>query len=238
ELSNHFDDHLLLIEKYNPEKVFTIVYLEGRSGSHYLKRFVFDNLSIGKKTSVISEDNGSKLVLLTGIQKPRVSLQILKGKTKLTESVEMDLAETIEVKGMKALGNRISPHEVKSIELLASEMEYEQELMADEILNDTSEDSSELPGIHTATPVSSLAINLEEAEEKTILKDDLTAEKPPASEVEIEPQGTEENKLEELNKTDEQAQSKEEAKPDKKIDFEITNPDDLDIDDKGQFGLF
>ena len=238
ELSNHFDDHLLLIEKYNPEKVFTVVYLEGRSGSHYLKRFVFDNLSIGKKTSVISEDNGSKLVLLTGIQKPRVSLQILKGKTKLTESVEMDLAETIEVKGMKALGNRISPHEVKSIELLASEMEYEQELMPDEILNDTSEDSTELPGIHTATPVSSLAIDLEEAEEKTILKDDLAAEKPPGPEDEIEPQGTKEDKLEELNKTDEQAQSKEEAKPDKKIDFEITNPDDLDIDDKGQFGLF
>ena len=27
-------------------------------------------------------------------------------------------------------------------------------------------------------------------------------------------------------------------KPIKKIDFEITNPDDLDIDDKGQLGLF
>jgi topoisomerase-4 subunit A len=29
-----------------------------------------------------------------------------------------------------------------------------------------------------------------------------------------------------------------EDKPVKKIDFEITNPDDIDIDDKGQLGLF
>jgi len=28
------------------------------------------------------------------------------------------------------------------------------------------------------------------------------------------------------------------APPVKKIDFEITNPDDIDIDDKGQIGLF
>jgi topoisomerase-4 subunit A len=27
-------------------------------------------------------------------------------------------------------------------------------------------------------------------------------------------------------------------KPIKKIDFEITNPDDIDMDDKGQLGLF
>lgn len=238
DLSNHFDDHMLLIEKYNPEKVFTVVYIEGRSGSHYLKRFVFDNLSIGKKTSVISEDNGSKLVLITGIQKPRVSLKILKGKTKLTESVEMDLAETIEVKGMKALGNRLSPHEVKSIELLASEMEYEEEVITNQVGNESAEDSSELPGIHTATPVSSLAINLEEPEENAVLTDNTEAEKSAEPEDEIESQAQEDVRSEQINQSEEPAQSKEEAKPGKKVDFEITNPDDLDIDDKGQLGLF
>ncbi len=233
ELSNHFDDHLLLIEKYNPEKVFTAVYLEGKSGSHYLKRFVLENSSIGKKTSIISEEGGSKLVLLTGLQKPKVSVEVLKGKSKILETLEMDLAETIEVKGMKALGNRLSPHEVKSVDLIApSELELDEVLISDPIRLSAESEDAELPGVHTATPVSSMAIDM-----------DVKAETPETPEIE-EPAVEEEVVEEEIQpekklaETEVSPAQEEEPKPPKKIDFEITNPEDLDIDDKGQLGLF
>ncbi|MEJ7778941.1 MAG: DNA gyrase/topoisomerase IV subunit A [Daejeonella sp.] len=237
DLSNHFDDHMLLIEKYNPEKVFTVVYLEGKSGAHYLKRFVFENSTVGRKTSVITEDNASKLVLITGLHKPRVSLEVLKGKTKITEAVEADLAQAIEVKGMKAMGNRLSPHEIKLITLLVSEIEEEAEVIVDQGPVELSEAQAELPGVHTATPVSSLAIDLEEPEEE------VPTDEPPVSEenIPVDAERTAElpEPVKDVQTPDEPVEpTKEEAKPAKKIDFEITNPDDLDIDDKGQLGLF
>ncbi|MHB1178586.1 MAG: DNA gyrase/topoisomerase IV subunit A [Daejeonella sp.] len=224
DLSNHFDDHMLLIEKYDPGKVFTVVYLEGKSGVHYLKRFVFENSTIGRKTSVISEENGSKLVLITGIHRPKVSLEVLKGKTKITEAMEVDLVQAIEVKGMKAMGNRLSPHEVKAIALLVSEAEEEDEVILDQLPVELSEETMELPGVQTAMPVSSFAIDLEEPDEDSASADvPMPEEAIPADQESIA----------ELPEPKE-----EEAKPAKKIDFEITNPDDLDIDDKGQLGLF
>ncbi|WP_411275021.1 DNA gyrase/topoisomerase IV subunit A [Daejeonella sp.] len=241
ELSNHFDDHILLMEKYNPEKVFTVVYLEGKSGSHYLKRFNFENSSIGKKSNIISEEAGSKMVLLTGLQKPKVTLEVLKGKSKISETVELDLSETIEVKGMKALGNRLSPHEVKSI-VLITPLQLEQEEL---VIPETTAGNPEIndagkPGIHTATPISSMAIDLADADIKTgeaesddtelakknVQQEGLlnTSDEPPIQVKEVEPEPS--------------VQANEEPKPAKKIDFEITNPEDLDIDDKGQLGLF
>ncbi len=233
DLSNHFDDHLLIIEKFRPEKVFTVIYLEGKSSSYYLKRFVFENTSIGKKTSVISEEAGSKLVLITGLPKPKVKLEILKGKAKVPETLELNLAEEIEIKGMKAMGNRLSPHEVKDVELLVSALEEEN---TEEIhLEGTEEESpdAEPPGQHTATPVSSLAIDLPEAKEDL---PPLQAEE--VEEVEVSEEEIEEEEEEPVPPVIEPAKKQEETKPAKKIDFEITNPDDVDIDDKGQLGLF
>jgi topoisomerase-4 subunit A len=241
DLSNHFDDHLLLIEKYNPEKVFSVVYLEGKSGYHYLKRFVFESLSIGKKTSVINEENGSKLILLTGIQKPKVSIEILKGKTKVPETLEIDLADAIEVKGMKALGNRLSAHEVKALDLIAAAEPDQEGVSISDALTEEVHKEPETAGVHTATPVSSLAVDL----------DDEIPALEPVSELSISTQkdGVENEdedgnlaivspSTEPLSVVDEPVKPTEDARPAKKIDFEITNPDDLDIDDKGQLGLF
>ncbi len=238
DLSNHFDDRLLLIEKYRPDKVFTVIYLEGKSGCYYLKRFVFENTSIGKKTSVINEESGSKLQLITGASKPRLKMEVLKGKTKIPELSEIDLAEAIEVKGIRAMGNRLTPHEVKEIELLASASEEEEERIIE--APSAPEPEQETPGLHTATPVSSLARDIdieEEGEEETeIVQEELKeADEPLQKEDLMKDQVPEASPGQEVES--EPAQE-EEHKPVKKIDFEITNPEDLDIDDKGQLGLF
>ncbi|HEY9197264.1 MAG TPA: DNA gyrase/topoisomerase IV subunit A, partial [Mucilaginibacter sp.] len=53
DLNNHFDDKMILIEKYDPQAVFSIVHIEGKSKNYLVKRFSFENIAIGKQVSLI-----------------------------------------------------------------------------------------------------------------------------------------------------------------------------------------
>jgi len=187
DLNNHFFDTMILIEKFDPEKIFTVVHFEGKSKNYLVKRFAFENTPPGKETSVISDENGSKLVFISGASQPVAKLDQLKGKTQLPETIEVNLAELIDVKGMKAMGNRVSQHTIQAIELVeveepeAVDAEPEEIIETEEALAEETEDAAEVPQSN------------------------------PEKQIEA---------------------------PAKKIDFEITNPDDIDIDDKGQIGLF
>ncbi|MFD2873538.1 DNA gyrase/topoisomerase IV subunit A [Mucilaginibacter ximonensis] len=211
DLNNHFDDKMVIIEKYNPEKVYSMVHYDGKSKNYLVKRFVFDNIALGKQTSVISEESGSKMVVISGASQVVVKIDQLKGAGKTPETVELNLADLIDVKGMKAMGNRLSVHAVQSV-TLETEHDDEQdvpdptpEAIADTEIVITPEDKKEADEAPTA------AVN--------------------ASDDEID---------EPLTPTEESAapQAQPESAPAKKIDFEITNPDDIDIDDSGQLGLF
>jgi topoisomerase-4 subunit A len=154
-----------------------------------IKRFAFENTPPGKETSIISDENGSKLTFISGALQPMAKIEQLKGKAQTPETIQVNLTELIDVKGMKAMGNRVSQHTIQSITLI------EPEPTEEEVVEETA---------------------IETTEE------------------EIEPIET---KTESVESTPKSVESPD-AKPPKKIDFEITNPDDIDIDDKGQLGLF
>ena len=123
DLTNHFDGLLLYLEKYNPEKVYAIIYLDGLSGFQYVKRFKIDALAIGKQTNLLTEHPKSKIILFSDVSQPLVKLNILKGKSKEPEELELNLAEFIDIKNMKALGNRLSHHEVQAVVLIGAREE-------------------------------------------------------------------------------------------------------------------
>ena len=206
DLNNHFDDKMILIEKYNPEKVYSVIHIEGKSKNYMIKRFTFENTAIGKQSSIISDESGSKLVLISGAKQPVVKVDQLKGKTETPETVELNLADLIDVKGMKAMGNRLSAHVVKTVELIT---EHDDE----EDVPDPEPNSVEDTEI-IITP-----------EEKTG-----TDEVPPVESNDKSTESSPEKSVE--------SESKSEESPKKKIDFEITNPDDIEMDDNGQLGLF
>jgi len=203
DLNNHFDDKMILIEKYEPEKVYSVVHFEGKSKNYMVKRFVFENTSLGKQTSIISEESGSKLVLISGAAQVMVKVDQLKGKTEIPETIEAELSTLIDVKGMKAMGNRISQHTIKSVGLIAEINPEVEEPEPDEIVNEVTEPDDQ--------------------PQETNLNSGKSEENKPA-----EPPANQS-----VESSAESGQS-----PPKKIDFEITNPDDIDIDDKGQLGLF
>ncbi|MBD1392962.1 DNA gyrase/topoisomerase IV subunit A [Mucilaginibacter glaciei] len=223
DLNNHFDDKMILIEKYDPAKVFAVVHYEGKSKNYMVKRFVFENTVIGKQTSIISEESGSKLVIISGAAQPVVKIEQLKGKSLVEEMAELNLTDLIDVKGMKAMGNRLSVHQVKSVELIA---EHDDESDVPDPAPDTVEDTE-----ITITAEDKDAIDAAPAVAPQVMQ---SASVNPVIEQQLEePKAEAKPKMEGPEPTESKPE-----KPVKKVDFEITNPDDIDIDDKGQLGLF
>ena len=221
DLNNHFFDNMILIEKYNPEKIYTVVHFEGKSKNYLIKRFAFENTPPGKETSIISDENGSKLTFISGAAAPMAKIDQLKGKTQTPETIEVNLTELIDVKGMKAMGNRVSQHTIQSITLIEPEEE--------EVIAPDTEESSEIiePEIEDAT---------EAVKEETKTPGPEAVEIPKETPTTVEPAQEEPAKEKSAESPPKSVES--EIKPPKKIDFEITNPGDIEIDDKGQLGLF
>jgi len=212
DLNNHFFDNTILMEKYDAEKIFTLVHFDGKSKNYLVKRFVFENTPPGKETSIISDENGSKLVFISGAAQPVAKVDQLKGKTQTPETIELNLAELIDVKGMKAMGNRVSQHTIQSITLVGPDAPE-----ADAVVEpDEPTPDDDLPGIYPT----------EETDEGSSVE-------PSAQSVD-----TTEKSVESPAPSVESPKTEAVQAPPKKIDFEITNPDDIEIDDKGQLGLF
>nr|WP_294789879.1 DNA gyrase/topoisomerase IV subunit A [uncultured Mucilaginibacter sp.] len=256
DLNNHFDDKMVLIEKYNPEKVYSVVHFDGKSKNYMVKRFLFENIAIGKQTSLISEESGSKMLLISGAAQPIVKVDQLKGATKIPETVELNLADLIDVKGMKAMGNRISAHVVQSITLMAEHddaedvpdpepdtVEETQIVITPE--DKTVADVAPLPNAEVNTDLAPVpyepdeaTVEIDEPSEQSV-EPSTALETPPAKSVKSIEKSVESPK-ESVESSDQSVASSNNSVEStaKKIDFEITNPDDIDIDDKGQLGLF
>ncbi len=244
DLTNHFDDKMVRIEKFRSEKVFACVHLDGKSKNCYIKRFVFEDLAIGKRAGFISEEPGSKMLILSASDHPIVKVEALKGKSQIFDEQEIDLSEAIDVKGMKAQGNKLSPHDVQHIVLISKESE-EAEEAEEEIKNDDSEDDNDDENGDDSESNSEVNIIPEEIKEE-VKPEEKAKPKQAFKTEEIKP----ETKVTSPKETDEkpkEAPKPEEGKkptftsnpkPAKKVDFEITNPDDIKLDDKGQLGLF
>lgn len=123
DLSNHFDEKMVRIEKFYPEHIYTAIHQDGKTNTYYVKRFAFEDTQIGKRISFINEEPGSKLILLTNNPNPVVQVDQLKGKSQTPETVELPTNEIIDVKRIKAQGNRLSFHNVKNVTAITEEID-------------------------------------------------------------------------------------------------------------------
>ncbi len=120
ELTNRYDlDSLILIEKFNPEKVVSAVYFDKKSAQFYAKRFVIESQTLKNRYSFIKEGEGNYLELVTTQQDPVLLLKTGKKKADMTEE-EMSISEAIDVTGWKTVGTKIGGTELKEISLQVS----------------------------------------------------------------------------------------------------------------------
>ncbi|MCB9255700.1 MAG: DNA gyrase/topoisomerase IV subunit A [Chitinophagales bacterium] len=113
ELSNRYDmSEIELIEKYNEKKVISCVYFDGENKEFYVKRFHIETKTEGQKFLFISEHKNSNVSIVSTKNNPRISFHVLKGKSKEKIEESIVLSEFIDVKGWKALGNKLSLHSI------------------------------------------------------------------------------------------------------------------------------
>ena len=146
ELTNRYEaNELLLIQKFDPLKVISAIYFDGASKTYFVKRFLIETTTLNKRFNFITEHKQSFLSLVTTDAQAQVSVTLQKGKE--TEQMDYDLDMLIDVKGWRALGNKLSGHEVKDLQLIVSEpvkveepveaaLEGEEEELPEEIDND------------------------------------------------------------------------------------------------------
>jgi topoisomerase-4 subunit A len=116
DVSNHYENNILRIEKYQPDKVWTVVlYDADQQGYPYLKRFVVE--ASKRKQNFLGENANSQLLILTDTVYPLIKV-VFGGNDAYREPIEIDAEQFIAVKGFKAKGKRISTWTIGSIEEL------------------------------------------------------------------------------------------------------------------------
>ncbi len=112
DLTNHFEDDMLRIEKFNANKIWSVALFDAEQGFHYIKRFQFEP-SV-KRMSFLGENGGSELKLISDVYYPRFNVEF-GGNDSFREPQIIDVDEFIGVKSYKAKGKRISNWEVGNI---------------------------------------------------------------------------------------------------------------------------
>jgi topoisomerase-4 subunit A len=143
ELTNRYvASEVLLIEKFDPEAVISAVYFDGGSKIYYVKRFQIETTTANKKFNFISDHKQSYLKLITTEKQPQVAVKFLKGKDE--EEMEYDFDMLIDVKGWKAVGNKLSSYPVNEVKLIASAKSEPEQIENPEVSDEPDDSEEEL----------------------------------------------------------------------------------------------
>jgi len=113
DANNHYEENILRIEKFQPEKVWTAVLFDAdNQGYPYLKRFLME--ATKRKQNYLGENTASKLILLSDQVYPLIKVTY-GGADEFRGSEEIDAEQFITVKGFKAKGKRLSTYQIESI---------------------------------------------------------------------------------------------------------------------------
>ena len=115
DLQMHFEDDMIVLEKWIPKKPISVIYFDGEKERYYVKRFVIETED--KEEVFISEHSKSQLEIIAVDYRPRA--EIIFSKRSLDKK-EINFEEFIAVKGIKAQGNQLTTDKIKQVNLLAS----------------------------------------------------------------------------------------------------------------------
>ena len=122
EMSLHFDEKMIGIEKWVPKKPLTAIYFDPEKERYFIKRFLIE--SENKEDSFVKE--GGELLFFNSDWRPIIEVQFVKPRDKdAIPPIEINAETFIAVKGFKALGNQLTANKVKKISL-KSVLPYEE----------------------------------------------------------------------------------------------------------------
>ena len=169
EVTMHFDNNMIVMEKWVPKKPISAIYFNGEKEMYYVKRFLIDQE--GREESFISEHPNSQLEIISTDWKPMAEIVFAKERGKeRKDNLEINLEEFITIKGISALGNQLTKDKVNQVNLLES-LPYEapEEVHADDLeVVDEKEVSTETKSKSSNTDSDSESSNLDSDDEGQI----------------------------------------------------------------------
>ncbi|WP_281234470.1 DNA gyrase/topoisomerase IV subunit A [Flavobacterium gelatinilyticum] len=116
ELSTHFEEDMIVLEKWKPKKPISAIYYDGEKERYFLKRFLVENE--GKEESFITDHPNSQLEIVSTDYRPVAQLVFAKVKGVQKDDLHVDVEDFIAVKGFKALGNQLTTDKLRQVNLL------------------------------------------------------------------------------------------------------------------------
>ncbi len=116
ELTTHFDEDMIVLEKWNPKKPISTLYYDGEKERYFIKRFLVENEN--KEELFITEHEKSQLEIVSTDWRPVVEIIFAKVKGIQKENQTISLEDFIAVKGIKAIGNQLTSDKLKQVNLL------------------------------------------------------------------------------------------------------------------------
>ena len=110
---HHYEDNILLIQKYDPDTVWTAILDDADQGYPYIKRFIFEPTT--KPQRYLGENTASSLRLLSSTQGARFRVTF-GGDDNFREPLEIDAWDFIGVKSVKARGKRLTTFTIDTVE--------------------------------------------------------------------------------------------------------------------------
>jgi topoisomerase-4 subunit A len=116
ELATHFEEDMIVLEKWHPKKPVSAIYYDGEKERYYIKRFLVENEN--KEEIFITEHPNSQLEIVSTDYRPVAELVFAKVKGVQKENLCVEIESFIALKGLKALGNQLTTDKLKQVNLL------------------------------------------------------------------------------------------------------------------------
>ena len=119
EITTHFDEDMIVLEKWIPNKPISAIYFDGQKEKYYVKRFLIENEN--REDKFISDHSSSVLELVSTDWRPVAKIAFAKerGKDRRQDQL-INLEQFISIKGVSALGNQLTKFKVNQIDLADS----------------------------------------------------------------------------------------------------------------------
>lgn len=116
DASNHYEENILRIEKFSPEKVWTAILNDADQKYPYIKRFVFESST--RHQRYLGENEKSSLILLTDTPGARFEVKFA-APDEFRGPIIVDAWEFIGEKSLKARGKRLTTYALESVTEIA-----------------------------------------------------------------------------------------------------------------------
>ena len=118
DLGQHFPDETIMVEKFVPERVYSLCYFDKEQGYFYMKRFTLE--SSDRLQPFLDEDGNDDFVCITS--RGGATLRITyKGAQATRPADEISVDDFVGVKSRKAKGKRLTTYDVDTLTFIEPE---------------------------------------------------------------------------------------------------------------------